>query len=736
MRRRIDLLVSLLVLVAMLALRYQDGPFVIGVRNILFDSYQRLDPRPYDPSVQVRIFAIDEDSLKHLGQWPWPRDTLARIVGRLTADGALAIALDVLLAEPDRTGPQALLKQWQGRPDIAALSDAVAKLPDPDAELAKELTIAPAVLAFALNDQPGGQTPAVKAGIAMAGDDALPWLLSPPGATTALPELEKATPGYGSVTVPPDRDGIVRKVPLLFAFRGQIYPSLVAEALRIAQPGASTYIVKASNASGETALGAHTGLNNVKVGGAIVPVDSHGNVLLYDSGFQPKRFVSLWRVLEPDFDANLVRGNVILIGSTVEGLRDFKPTPLDPRASGIETHAQILEQILNHQYLQRPDWADGAEMLFLLVFGLALILLLHPLGALWAAVVTVIAIAASFAFSWFSFQREGLLLDPLYPGLAAFAVYLTGSLLGYLRSESERRHVRRSFSMYLAPAVVEELSRHPERLKLGGELRDLTVMFSDIRDFTRISEQLDPHALTHMLNSVLTPLTTAIQDRKGLIDKYIGDCIMAFWNAPLDDSEHARNALKSALAMQKALAQANATLAEEARKAGRKVIDIGIGIGINRGPCSVGNMGSVQRMAYSALGDTVNLASRLESLTRSYGVEIIVGEDVAEGIADMALLEIDRVQVKGRTQPLTIHTLLAESRDAAFEALASAQAKFLEAYRRQDWSAAREAIAACLGLAPRLKGLYDLYAGRIEDYEAEPPDADWDGVFIAKSKTG
>jgi len=735
MRRRIDLLVSLLVLLATLALRVQDGPFVVGVRNKLFDTYQQLAPRPYDPSIPVRILAIDEDSLKHLGQWPWPRDTLARIVDRLTVDGAAAIAFDVLLAEPDRTGPQALLKQWQGRPDMATLGAILSKLPDPDGELAASLAKAPAVLAFSLNEQPGGEAPAAKAGFAMAGDDPLPFLPSWPGTTRALPDLEKAAPGYGCVNFRPDPDGIIRRAPLLFAFEGKIYPSLAAEALRVGQ-GASTYIIKASNASGETALGAQTGLNNVKVGQAIIPVDSHGNVPLYDSGFEATRFLSAWRVLTPDFDPNLVAGKVILVGATAAGLRDFKPTPLDPAAAGIETHAQILEQILGHQYLERPDWADGAEMLFLLVFGLALVLLLHPLGALWSAFVTVIAIAASFAFSWLSFRREGLLIDPLYPGMAALAVYLSGSLLGYLRSESERRHVRRSFGMYLAPAVVEELSRHPERLKLGGELRDVTVMFSDIRDFTRISEQLDPQMLTHMLNSVLTPLTAAIQEAKGTIDKYIGDCIMAFWNAPLDDAEHARNALKAALAMRQALAKANATLAEEARKAGRKVIDIGVGIGINRGPCSVGNMGSVQRFAYSALGDTVNLASRLESLTRSYGVEIIVGEDAAEGISDMALLEIDRVQVKGRSRPLTIHTLLAETRDAAFEALESAQAKFLEAYRRQDWAAAREAIAACLGLAPRLKGLYDLYLGRIEDYEAAPPGADWDGVFIAKSKTG
>ena len=237
-------------------------------------------------------------------------------------------------------------------------------------------------------------------------------------------------------------------------------------------------------------------------------------------------------------------------------------------------------------------------------------------------------------------------------------IYFTCSLLGYLRTEGERRHVRRAFSQYLAPAIVEQLSRNPKLLKLGGELRELTVMFSDIRDFTKISEKLDPQALTHLINSILTPLTDAIYRRKGTVDKYIGDCIMAFWNAPLSDAEHGRNALLAALGMREALAEANRRLAEEAAKAGHPFSPVGVGIGINSGPCSVGNMGSQQRFAYSALGDTVNLASRLESLTRAYGVEIIVGEDAAAGIEDMALLEIDRVRVKGRSKPLTIYTLL------------------------------------------------------------------------------
>jgi adenylate cyclase len=273
-------------------------------------------------------------------------------------------------------------------------------------------------------------------------------------------------------------------------------------------------------------------------------------------------------------------------------------------------------------------------------------------------------------------------------------------------------------------------------LKLGGELRELTVMFSDIRDFTKISEKLDPQALTHLINSILTPLTDAIYRRKGTVDKYIGDCIMAFWNAPLSDAEHGRNSLLAALGMREALAEANRRLAAEAAKAGHAFSPVGVGIGINSGPCSVGNMGSQQRFAYSALGDTVNLASRLESLTRAYGVEIIVGEDAAAGITDMALLEIDRVRVKGRSKPLTIYTLLGAARDAAFEQLAETQGRFLAAYRRQDWSAAKTLLGDCVMAAPSLGALAALFAARIAEYETQPANPDWDGVYTATSKTG
>jgi adenylate cyclase len=737
MRRYFDILIPILVLIAALTLRMQDGFVVIEMRNRVFDAYQHLRPRPYLQQ-PVRILDIDDESLRRVGQWPWPRDILARVLDRLTASGVAAIAIDILQSEPDRTGPRSLLEQWKARPDAAALGTLLAKLPDPDAEYAAALARSPSVIVFSLSQMAGGQEPDCKVGFSSAGaegDDARDYLLRTQGVTSALLEFEKSASGNGSVNAPADPDGIIRRVPLAVVYQDQICASLVAEALRVAE-GAKSYIFKLAGANGEESWGARTGTTALRIGHEVVPVDSHGQMLLYDSGYQSDRFLPAWKTLEPVFDPTSVAGQVVFIGSTAEGLRDFKPTPLNPVSAGVEIHAQLLEQILGGQFLSRPDFADGAEIIFLLVFGLILIALLHRLGAFWSAVLTVATIAAAFALCWFAFANYGMLYDPVYPSLSAVAIYISGSLLGYLRTERERRHVRQTFSMYLAPAVVEELTRRQAPVKLGGELRNLTVMFSDIRDFTKIAEKLDPQALTHLINSILTPLTAAIQDRRGTIDKYIGDCIMAFWNAPLDDPDQTHHALQSALAMREALAKVNRQLAEEAQKAGKTPIAVGVGIGLNSGPCSVGNMGSVQRVAYSALGDTVNLASRLESLTRAYGVDIIVGEETAAGARDMALLEIDRVRVKGRAQPLTIYTLQSETRGPDFERLAATQDRFLAAYRAQDWTAASGELAACREMAPDLGLLYELFANRIADYLQEPPPPEWDGVFTAASKTG
>jgi len=737
-RRWIDLLVPLIILVGALFLRMQDGFVVQELRNRVFDVYQRLQPRPY-LNPPVRILDIDEESLRTFGQWPWPRDLMARILNRLTEAGVAAIALDMLQQEPDRTGPESLLKQWQGRSDFASLQDAIKQLPNPDAEYVQALAQDPTVLAFAINSTLGGRAPQCKVNFAYlgsAGDNPSSYLLNLPGVTSALPAFEQAAPGNGATNALPDVDGIVRRVPLAVAYQGQHCGSLVSEALRVAQ-GAGNYMIKMSGANGEENFGTRTGLVSIRIGEAIVPVDEKGQLMLYDSNTRPERFLSIARFMQPNFDASALAGNIVFIGSTVEGLKDIKATPLDRAMAGVEINAQILEQILDHQFLSRPDYAYGVELVCLALFGLALMLMLHFLGALWSAFATVLAIALANGGSLLAFSRYGLLYDPAYASLSAVAIYISGSLLGYLRTERARRHMNETFGMYLAPELVKEMAKTGEEVKLGGEERVLSVMFSDIRDFTKIAEKLNPQELTHLINSTLTPLTNVIiKEQRGTLDKYIGDCIMAFWNAPTNDVEHARHSLHAALGMRKALDHVNGKFAQEAQMTGKPFIPVGVGIGINSGPCSVGNMGSEYRMAYSALGDTVNLASRLESLTRAYGVNIIAGEDTAAGAPEMALLEIDRVQVKGRSQPLAIYTLLGAARDAAFEQLNAAQQAFLSAYRRKDWTAAKDAIAICRGLAPDLAGLYALFEKRVADYLEEPPPAEWDGVYVATSKTG
>ncbi len=737
-RRWIDLLIPLLILLGAVFLRMQDGYFATELRNRVFDTYQRLQPRPY-LNPPVRILDIDEESLRTFGQWPWPRDFLARLLNRLTEAGVAAIALDMLQQEPDRTGPDSLLKQWQGRSDFASLQEAIKQLPNPDAEYVQALAQDPTVLSFAVNATPGGRAPLCKVNfsyLGSAGDDPSSYLLNLPGVTSALPAFEKAAAGNGATNALPDQDGIVRRVPLAVAYEGQRCGSLVSEALRVAQ-GAGNYLIKLSGANGEENFGKRTGLAAIKIGAAVVPVDATGRMLLYDSNTRPERFLSIARFMQPNFDASALANTIVFIGSTAEGLKDFKSTPLDSAMAGVEINAQLMEQILGGQYLSRPDFADGIELVALALFGLALMLMLHFLGALWSALVSVLAIAAATGASWFAFSRYGLLYDPAYPSLTAIAIYLSGSLIGYLRTERARRYMNETFGMYLAPELVKEMAESGRDVTLGGEERVLSVMFSDIRDFTKIAEKLNPQELTHLINSTLTPLTNVIvKEQRGTLDKYIGDCIMAFWNAPTDNPEHARHALHAALGMRKALDHVNGRFAQEAQMTGKPFIPVGVGIGINSGPCSVGNMGSEYRMAYSALGDTVNLASRLESLTRAYGVNIITGEDTAAGAPEMALLEIDRVQVKGRSRPLAIFTLLGTTRDAQFERLNTAQQGFLAAYRRKDWASAKEAIAACRALAPDLGDLYALFEKRIAGYQEDPPPAEWDGVHVATSKTG
>jgi adenylate cyclase len=728
---------GLLLLLAVYVHVQQPAPLT-HLQNLVWDNYQRAKPRIYEP-VPVRIVDIDEESLARLGQWPWPRTGVARLVDRLAELSAATIAFDILFSEPDRISPANLLRHWQGRPEAGNLARVLAQMPDSDAILAESMKRVPTVTAFALlSDNSFKSTPAVNYGVAAAGDDPLLFVRNLQGAVTTLPILQDAAVGNGTVNYVPDSDNVIRRAPLLFGYNGQVFPTLALEALRVAQ-GASTYVVKSSGASGEISFGKQTGIVEVKVGQFVVPTDSVGALLLHDTGQVKDRFIPAWQVLEPDFDANRVAGNIVIIGSSAQGLRDVKTTPLSPALPGVELHAMVIEQILAGDFLFRPDLAIGAERIYLVIFGGILIFALRRVGAIWSAILGLSAVVIAWAASWYGFSHFGHLIDPLFPSLVAVLIYVSSSLISFLRTESEKRFIRMAFSRYLSPNVVEELTRHPDRLQLGGQMRELTILFSDIRGFTKISESLNPQALTRLINNYLTPMTWVIQNEKGCVDKYIGDCIVAFWNAPMDDPSHVPNAVRTALQMRRKLQELNVAWRSEAEVEGRNFIEISTGLGLNTGDCCVGNLGSEQRFDYSVLGDAVNTASRLEGLTKGYGIDLIIGESTAAKAGDFALVEIDQVRVKGRATPLHIYTVMgdeAHARTPEFVVLHEKQAEMLAAYRRQDWDTASAMLAECRTLAPSLHGLHDVFAARIEEYRAAPPPADWDGVYEARTKEG
>ena len=430
-----------------------------------------------------------------------------------------------------------------------------------------------------------------------------------------------------------------------------------------------------------------------------------------------------------------MEGHILLVGTSAAGLKDLRATPLNPAAAGVGVHALAIEQMLLGHYLERPDWGDGAEITYMVVLGVTLTLLLPLLGALWCAFLGAAAAAAAVALSWYSYTEFQQLLDPVYPSLVVLAVYLAGSLINFLRSEAERRQVRGAFSRYMSPALVEQLAEDPSRLVLGGEMRNMTLLFADIRGFTTISEQFkaDPQGLTRLINRFLTPMTDKILERRGTTDKYMGDAIMAFWNAPLDDEGHATHACDSALEMFNALEGLNADIKAEREAAGEPFFPLNIGIGLNSGECCVGNMGSDQRFDYSVLGDPVNLAARLEGQSKNYGVGIVIGETTKTAIPEYATIELDYIAVKGKTEGVRIYALLGEKdmkESQQFQLLEERHNAMLEAYRGREFGKAATLVKECRLLDGALNTLYE---ERFADYAAEPPPPDWDGVYVATS---
>ena len=713
-----------------------DSEALSHFRLSVFDEFLRLKPREYEPT-PVRIIDIDDDSLARYGQWPWPRTLLAKLVNRLNELGVATIAFDILFVDPDRTTPARLIDDLEGIAPDDPLIARFAAMSDHDQIFATAIGRSHVVLGFTPRAKEHSRLPEAKATFAIAGDDPRPWVPQFRAAASSLAALETAAAGNGVLGMLPERDGISRRIPLLTAIGDRLYPSLGADALRVAQ-GARTYVVKSTGASGVTAFGEHAGVSSIKIGHVVVPTSADGTVWVHFTPHQPERFVPAWKILDGSADPDLIKDNIVLVGTTAEGLKEFRPTPLDAAAAGVEMHAQLIEQMLLGDSVERPNWARGAEAAFMLGIGLVLLVLLPRVGPKWTALLGLAAVAPAIGGSWYAYAQYNWLIDPVSPSAVALLVYLSSSTVSFVRTETERRQVRHAFGRYLAPAVVEQLAEHPELLTLGGELRTMTLMFSDIRSFTTIAEGLDAHGLTSFLNRYLTPMTDAIMSSRGTVDKYMADGIMAFWNAPLDDPAHAEHACRAALAMRSQLARLNDGWRAEAAAEGRPFRQVRAGIGLNTGECVVGNLGSDQRFDYSVLGDDANVASRLEGQTKTYMVDIIIGERTAEQTSQFALLELDLIQVVGKTRPVRIYFLFGDESVAtteAFASLACAHGSMIAAYRGREWAEALAQLEICRNQAPDiLRHFYLLYEERIANLVASPPPPAWDGVFAALTK--
>ncbi|MDB5410379.1 MAG: adenylate cyclase [Rhodospirillales bacterium] len=738
-RRGLASVVPVLVIVLAVALRWSPGTsdYIDRLTNLSFDFYQRVAPRPYAP-VPVRIVGVDDRSLAEFGQWPWPRTLIAALVDRLTAAGAATIAFDIVFAEPDRTSPRNLVSLLQKAGGSVDLSPAqIDELPDNDEILGAAIAKANVVLGYILTDAgTTAPTNAPKAGFAASGENPYRFVGSFDGAVVNLPLLRQAAQGDGFLNHEPEWDRVVRRVPVLARIGSAAQPSLAAEALRVAT-GTRSYIVKGAGASGENNFGQNTGMVALRIGGSTVPTDAAGRVWLHYTTPQPDRTAPAADILAGRFDRAFIDGNIVLIGLTFAGSNDLVATPLTPAMPGVEVHAELIEQALLGWFLARPDWALGAETLFTVVVALGLVILLQRGGAIPGAALAFAALAAASAGSWYAFSAHRMLVDPVYPAIVIAAVYSIATLLGYRRTQTAHRAVRGAFARYMSPALVDELARHPEKLVLGGETRTMTLMFCDIRGFTTISEGLDARQLTQFINEFLSPMTEIILDHRGTIDKYIGDCIMAFWNAPLHDADHAEHAVRAAQAMRHRLVELNVEWRRRAEAEGRIFTTVEMGIGINTGECSVGNMGSQQRFDYSVLGDAVNIASRLEGLTKLYGVDCIIGESTAALVPDWPFIELDLVLVKGKVRPAQIFTLMPEAAGAAGAAAEwiAKHRRLIAAYRAQDWKTALAVTDDGLGEARRELGiLYAVYKRRIEGFVEMPPPASWDGVYVAPEK--
>ena len=697
-----------------------------------------------NPGNEVAIVLVDDRSLASLGRPPLSRHLFAKAVNAIDKAGAKVIVFDLLFAEPDQPLSSELrdnaraavsrLSDPQDAPLRATLDRLAAE--DPDADLSAAMHASGKVLlplAFSFAGEAEAEPPDYLSDQAYQRLDKSPvepvFPLEPRSVVTPIPLLAAVAAGFGHVNISYDRDGAPRYDYLALPFNGDFLPSMPvrATAAYLGVPWGDVGL----------ALGA-----GVQIGSLHIPTDRAMRLVVNYRG--PRGTIPTYSfvdLIDGRLAPDKLAGRIVLIGASFIGNADTNPAPFDNTPMpGTERIANIIDSMLAGDLIREnplpwPLLTLGAVMLLAALTGAATALLPTRLAVLsGAAPLLIWAGAAQAAFS------HGIWLPAANPLIALAAASLSVLLFRYGFVDRQRRLIHVAFRHYLAPDLVNRLAANPQQLKLGGETRTITVMFSDIRGFTSISETFksNPEGLSRLINrGFLTPMTRLIMARHGTIDKYMGDCVMAFWNAPLDDSEHADHACASALAMLGELGRINLELEKEAAAENRVFHTLQIGVGINSGECVVGNMGSDERFAYTAMGDAVNLASRLEGQTKAYHVGIILGEATRQAAPSWAALELDLIAVKGKREAVRIYALLGDAqlaRSPAFRSHAERHEQMLAGYRTQDWAGARDALAECRRYTPELAGFYDLYAERIAYFEANPPGPDWNGVFVSETK--
>ncbi len=712
--------------------------FVDSLDNLIYDARLRLT-MPGTRDDRITIVDIDEKSLAQVGRWPWGRDRMTELVDRLfERDGVAMVGFDVVMAEPDHSSGLASLDTLargalrHDAPYLAALNGLRSRL-DYDARFAASLNDKSVVLGYYLANQgrSSGVLPEpVLHASARAGDGMGLTDWSSYGGNLAAFQRAAADGGFFNPIV--DFDGNVRRVPMIARQETGIYQSLSLAMVRMLSGRPD--VVPVRGEGGRTAADRSAPLEAVLLptprGVIRIPVDEHAAALVPYRGYQGSfRYVSASDVLADRVPRRDLQGRIVLVGTTAPGLVDLRSTPVGRAYPGVEIHANLIGGMLDGTIKHAPGYANAAEVLVLLVVG-ALMIFIFPRYSPWRSTVASAALLATVVAGDFSLWQYANWVLPLAASvLLIVGLFGLNMSLGYFVESRTKRQFANLFGQYVPPELVEEMSRRPESYSMRGRRAQLTVLFSDVRGFTTISESLAPERLAELMNDYLDTMTAVIRTRRGTLDKYIGDAIMAFWGAPVADADHARNAVAAALDMQAALPDLNR------RFAGRGWPTLEIGIGINTGPMAVGDMGSAVRKSYTVMGDAVNLGARLEGVTKFYGVGIVVGEATRDLTPDMAYRELDRVKVKGKHEPVAIYEPLGEpaslSPDVREEAERWHQA--LACFRARDWEAAAALLGALADRRPHCR-LYALYLDRIAQLGREGVDPGWDGVYTFDSK--